>query len=57
MADTANKRRLTDEEIEELTKDVADDPETPEQEEPQKFDNPMYDRWAADEESINKYGL
>lgn len=50
---------MSKEEMEELLNAIPDDPEEEEEEEeePQKFGNPLYDRWAADDESINKYGL
>ena len=61
MADRENtKRRLTAEEIEELIKDIAEDPETDNEESEQPIQstgNPMFDRWLADNDSINKYGL
>lgn len=61
MANIEDKsKRLTDEEIEELIKDIAEDPETEDEESEQPIQstgNPMFDRWLADNDSINKYGL
>lgn len=48
--------RLTEEEIQEITKDIADDPETEEETEVPLTGNPMFDRWAADDASINECG-
>ena len=48
--------RLTEEEIQEMTKDIADDPETEEETEVPLTGNPMFDRWAADDASINECG-
>lgn len=50
------RKRLTEEEIIEMTKDIADDPETEEETQIQLTGNPLYDRWAADDESINECG-
>jgi len=49
-------KRLTEEEIEELIKDVAEDPEVEEKTPPQVTGNPLADRWYADDESINECG-
>ena len=48
--------RLTEEEIQEMTKDIAADPETEEDTEVPLTGNPMFDRWAADDASINECG-
>ena len=50
------RKRLTEEEIQEMTKDIADDPETEEETQIELTGNPLYDRWAADDESINECG-
>ena len=50
------RKSLTEEEIQEMTKDIADDPETEEETQIQITGNPLYDRWAADDESINECG-
>lgn len=50
------RKRLTEEEIIEMTKDIADDPETEEETQIKLTGNPLYDRWAADDESINECG-
>ena len=39
-----------------LTEDIADDPETEEETQIKLTGNPLYDRWAADDESINECG-
>ncbi len=48
------RKSLTEEEIQEMTKDIADDPETEEETQIKLTGNPLYDRWAADDESINE---
>ena len=48
--------RLTEEEIQEMTKDIAADPETEEETEVPLTGNPMFDRWASDDASINECG-
>ncbi|MDD6686217.1 hypothetical protein [Sodaliphilus pleomorphus] len=50
------RKSLTEEEIQEMTKDIADDPETEEETQIKLTGNPLYDRWAADDESINECG-
>lgn len=50
------RKSLTEEEIQEMTKDIADDPETGEETQIKLTGNPLYDRWAADDESINECG-
>lgn len=49
--------RPTKEEIEEILNSIPDDPESEEETTEQSMGNPLYDRWTADDESINKYGL
>lgn len=50
------RKSLTEEEIQEMTKDIADDPENDENTQIKLTGNPLYDRWAADDESINECG-
>ncbi len=55
-----NGRILTAEEIEELIDSIEDAPEAEGEDEEQPIqssNNSMYDRWIADDKSINKYGL
>ena len=56
MENQKNHVRLTEEEIQEMTKDIADDPETEEETEVPLTGNPMFDRWASDDASINECG-
>lgn len=50
------RKSLTEEEIQEMTKNIADDPENEEETHIQLTGNHLYDRWAADDESINECG-
>lgn len=58
MDDRNKWHKPTDEEIEEILKDIPDDPvnEVGKEPEPPTGD-PLYDRWIAEEDSIRKYGL